>query len=152
MRFPLLAAAFSTFAVAAASADPRADSLELHQAVMLRAARLMEMFQEIDGKHDNLAVADKIQNDVNEPLGDAEQLWLNSAFKTADDPEPYRPYSACSEASTNLGFFAAKIQRYLRGIDKEPFGETDARPFKVKLTECETALGLEPTFNESSAK
>jgi len=142
MRFPAILFAFTLLA-SPAKADPASDTLALYQITAERAPFLMEILEDIG---DPVATADRIKVVVDAPVEAAIQEWMDAAFNSGGSSEPFRPFAACYEAGSALMDFTAKVQRYLRGIDKTPFTTGDAEPFREKLGACETALDLPVTF------
>lgn len=142
LRTIALSLALLSFPVGAL-ADPRSDSEQLYGVVTAHAPVLMDTFAAVK---DPVETADLLERKVNDPVGVAEQEWIDAAFKRAPSSEPYRVFAPCAEASTALRSYSSKIQRFLRQIDDKPPTATDAALFRVKLGLCEDALGLARTF------
>lgn len=127
----------------AASADPRDKSLRLYVEMAPIFTKLVDTL-EMAGEP--VETADRIKADVSEPLDASRQAWLDGMLGDDRGSEAYRPFAACYESADALADFANKAQRYLRGIDREPWAIADAAPFRAKLGDCEAALDLPKTF------
>ncbi|MCX8280845.1 hypothetical protein OSJ77_11635 [Phyllobacterium sp. 0TCS1.6C] len=80
-----------------------------------------------------------IDQQIVKPVDQATQHWMDIAF--AGNSEPYRPYASCVEAGTELHQYAARVSRYLRGIEPRKIEPVYAETFMARLEECEAALG-----------
>lgn len=120
---------------------PRLKTQAYYDTIMDRSAALLMIIENIDEPDLSAKI---IQNEIITVLSGADKKWTDVA--SLDETDAYAPYWDCPAASLHLGRFALKVQRYLSGLDEEPFTEVHAQPFKKYMNQCETALGLEPTF------
>lgn len=142
LKLGLILIALMGFATPAL-ADPKSDSIEIYNVAVVQGVALTALLDKIDAP---IATADTIELQIKTPLNEAQQTWLDIAFNSGIDPEPYRQFQPCYNSADLLGEMAIKVQRYLRGIDKQVFTAADAEPFKAAIVECEIVLGLEPSF------
>lgn len=135
---------FPTQAIANAKADTELLYYEVLESGMVLIKLLEKDYEQPE------EFADIVEEFVNAPISQAEQDWLDAAFNSGNNSEPYQQYQPCMDAAYALGQYGAKIQRYLRQLDKEPFGEKHVQPFRDALAKCEIVLEKKITFNEQS--
>ncbi|OKP69621.1 hypothetical protein BTE77_27925 [Ensifer adhaerens] len=142
----MLVAAYLSLTLIANDFDARAATLELYQAEITHAQVLLEIMSTM-ADNEPKATADRIVREVYHPLMAAKQQWWDAA-PDGKHEHYYTPFISCYEAADSLHDFGNKVARYLNRLDKEPFSDDDAQPFRVNLEKCEDQLGLERTFNE----
>lgn len=132
----------ATFASTIAWASPQGDTLNLYTAIVRQAPVVIGAL----GKADDPATIASQVEDARKPIDLALQAWMDHAFANGA-ADSYRPFSGCMEAATALQDFSNAGLRVLRAQTVAAQENVDVDVFKVKLSACETTLGLPVTFD-----
>lgn len=143
MRLICISAGLLVLTAATAHADAAVDSRNLYSATRNAAESFLPI---LDGMgQDPVQSGEALKARVKEPLTKAYSKWWNQ-YHASGQADGYQPFMSCQSAAMLLQEIADDLISFVEQGGQRPDVSQDVKWFREDFSNCETALGLEPTF------